>query len=292
MDKRVQAIGAAVLGSAMAFGTLAQAQMGQNAAEVTGEVLRHKEVTVRGEDRNNLVVLVKPAEGPARVVDLGPADRIGDRELQNQQLNAQGRIVRIGDRAVLLADRFELAGERIDVQRPEHAAQAQRTLTGTVIAQKEVARPEGGTNLVARVETDGQPVIVDLGPADQARQMVTEGGNIEVVGKPGLVSDRLVLFADQVSADGQVAQIDRPDAALAGMAEADFSELDTSGDRQLSREEAQAFDPLARNFEQADQNENDAISESEFSAFIEQRPEQQQQRQRQQQETGTGNDNN
>ena len=93
------------------------------------------------------------------------------------------------------------------------AAQVQ----GKVLQSKEVkVKTRQGEQVTAHevilLETQaGNRVIVDLGPTDQLQGIqVDQGKQISIVGQPGRVADRGVLFAERVQAGDQTAQIQRP----------------------------------------------------------------------------------
>lgn len=87
-------------------------------------------------------------------------------------------------------------------------------LSGTIRDLQEVslARFEQ-THQVARVaDAGGRTAKVDLGPADQLGPLsLAQGDRIDVVGHRGMINDRPVLMAVEVSKEGQSAKVTRPD---------------------------------------------------------------------------------
>lgn len=204
------------------------------AAQVFGEVTRHKQVQVEGEDRSNLVVMVSPPQGPPVGVDLGRAEALPSRDLQGRQLRATGEFVRIGDRAVLMAEVLELDGQPQPIARTPSEEQAiaqlaesqqqvgprqrERQISGRVTRTKEVAIPGADRrNRVATVQTDGgEKVIVDLGPADRIRADEIQGQPIDVQGRVARIGDRLIIVADRYgTGTDRMVTVDRPGTPLA-----------------------------------------------------------------------------
>ena len=86
-------------------------------------------------------------------------------------------------------------------------------LSGTIQAMTEVALFSfDQPHKVARVANDeGRSAKVDLGPADQLDELgLAEGDAIEVVGHRGMINDRPVLMAVEVTKDERSARLDRP----------------------------------------------------------------------------------
>lgn len=88
----------------------------------------------------------------------------------------------------------------------------ERQVSGTVERMKRVRVRDAQPNLVVLLRTDqGSPVLVDLGPHQDLEAIaVVKGSQIAVRGFPARVSDRPVLFAGTVTADGQEIAVQRP----------------------------------------------------------------------------------
>lgn len=268
---------AALLGIG-SMGAVAAAGEPPGDQQVTGEILKEKEVKAPG-GQSHRVVMIDAGKGRRIVVDLGPSNRF-EGPLTGQRLQAAGKVVRVGDRGVLMAERLSVAGRDLQVQRPQRekgagpeATSRERVVSGVVGRQKEVQRPDGtGNNLVISLQPTegGEPVIIDLGDARAISGMIREGDDLEATGSPVRVGDRLVLFADKIRAREQVAEVTRPGAGTPEPAgRVYFSELDENGDGQLTRQEASTHAPLAAQFEEIDEDNDRAISRAEFSAFME-----------------------
>ena len=89
-----------------------------------GTVANTKQVQVKGSDRTHTVLLVESAQGPSYVVDLGPSEQTAQATIESgATVGAKGKMVRIGDRLVLMADEATIGDQAIKLQRQEKRAQ-------------------------------------------------------------------------------------------------------------------------------------------------------------------------
>ena len=98
-------------------------QQSKQQKQVSGTVVRSENVQIQDQGRDteqqNRVILLQTQDGQHLVIDLGPEEYLQHvRLLPGTHLKAQGRIVRMGDRAVLLAQQIETQGQSLRVQRP------------------------------------------------------------------------------------------------------------------------------------------------------------------------------
>jgi len=93
-------------------------------------------------------------------------------------------------------------------------------VAGTVVRDKTVeVRGQDIEHQVVLLQTEADDyVIADLGPVENLQEMdVQQGRQLTLAGILGRVSDRPVIFANQVSADGKTIEIDRPELARPGI---------------------------------------------------------------------------
>jgi hypothetical protein len=106
----------------------AQSQAGQQIdwsqrRQVKGEVVREKEVKLQYTGKTIKAVLLKTENNRQVVVDLGPTEQLQDAKIESgTQFEAQGQIVRVGDRLVLLADQVSIGGETMKIDRAQQKA--------------------------------------------------------------------------------------------------------------------------------------------------------------------------
>jgi hypothetical protein len=92
---------------------------------VKGDVVKEKEVKLQDTGNTVTAVLLKTESNRYVVVDLGPTEQLRDAKIESgTQLEAQGQIVRIGDRLVLLADQVTIGGETMKIDRAQQKAGA------------------------------------------------------------------------------------------------------------------------------------------------------------------------
>lgn len=99
--------------------------------QVSGTILSMKTVGIRGSDVQNRVALIRTNKGNKRlVVDLGPEQELkGLNTGKGQRISVQGRVVRVGDRQLLVAERVRQNDQTRQLQRTAQmrASQAQRS---------------------------------------------------------------------------------------------------------------------------------------------------------------------
>jgi hypothetical protein len=128
-------LGGALAGSLLASGITAEAkdkerkQRKENAEQtqqrltkqrqVSGTIIDTKTVEIRGADSENMIALIKTKRGNQRlVVDLGPTAQLTDLDIDNgEQIAAQGVVVTMGDRNLLVANQVKAEGRTLEINR-------------------------------------------------------------------------------------------------------------------------------------------------------------------------------
>jgi len=188
-------------------------------AKVTGAVIDTKTVSVRGGPMRHLVARVQSDRGNLVYVDLGPAQRAEELALRHgQDVTLYGRLGRVEDSAVLLADRVQ-ANDRIMVLRGgQHAAAAagdiaalppgdyrQIRARGNLIRLRDATTRAGDTNQIAVLDTRRGRLYVDLGSKkDLSGIDFQPGQQLEVRGRLARVGDRPILIAREFQMGGDV----------------------------------------------------------------------------------------
>lgn len=102
-------------------------ERGSQWRQISGTIKKTKEVEVRGQDQDHLVVQLQRSRGGKAIVDLGNAEKLEDLDLQKgDRLTAWGRTVNIGDKRVFMAHKIEANNERIDIERRQTDARSMR----------------------------------------------------------------------------------------------------------------------------------------------------------------------
>lgn len=201
-------------------------------SEAAGRVILTKKVGLRNQPIEHLVVVLKNNEGKKAFADLGPVKQLKDAKVRRgDRLDVMGRLVRIGDHTVLMADRIEKNGQSRAINRRQGEGRQRRqvgfrgnrsgqreqdqnvTGRGRIVRTKKVGlRGKPVEHLVVLLKTDRRenPRIVDLGPVKNLQQeKLKTGDQIEVVGEVVSMGDKQILMARQLEADGHKVQIDR-----------------------------------------------------------------------------------
>lgn len=163
--------------------------------QLSGTVQNTKTVQTRGGKR--LVVQLKTSGGQTAVVDLGRAKSLQTQPEKGSQLQASGKMIKVGDKQVLLATRANFGGQDHNISR-----QGQE-YTGTVTSTRR-AKVRGQEHLIAELKTQqGRKFLADLGPASDVASKVSDGAKLTVTGVPVELKDRRVLVARAIEKDGQ-----------------------------------------------------------------------------------------
>lgn len=201
-----------------------QRAMKKQVKQVTGQVTKMKRVNIKGTDTQHQVVMLRTQQGGRVIADLGPAQNVSNLNIrQGTQLSVRGKVGRVSDRPVLFASQVRTDGRTVQISRPESRQQLAQTrgmpsgksrqITGQVMKQKEVniAGTDMSHKVVLLQTQKGQQVAVDLGPTDNLQNIdLQRGEQITVTGKPAKVSQKFVILAQQLKADGQTINIRRP----------------------------------------------------------------------------------
>jgi hypothetical protein len=156
---------------------------------VQGEIMAVKKGSVRGSEY--LVVHVQSSENATTAVDLGPADRVNVDPKVGDTISATGHMANIGDKQILVADRFELNSESVDVSR-----QGQPT-TGTIVETRTVAMRDEDHMLVV-LEVDGRHHLIDVGPKANLEVELTPKSQLTVFGVPVEIRGTQMLMASEL----------------------------------------------------------------------------------------------
>ena len=95
-------------------------QHGKQWKHISGTIKKTKQVELRGQDQDNLIVQLQTNRGDKTIVDLGNAEHIEDLDLQKgDRLTAWGRTVNIGDKRVFMAHEIQANDETVEIDRKQ-----------------------------------------------------------------------------------------------------------------------------------------------------------------------------
>ena len=171
--------------------------------QVSGAIASTKRVSVR--DTQHLIATVEQENGRRIVVDLGPANKLNNIDLQQgDRLSARGPAILVGDKRIMLAQQVQVNGQPAQIQR------SGRQLNGTVVRVQNPSVSGEKHRLVTLETSDGRNLLVDLGPTRNLQDLeIKEGDEITVSGPMVRVQDRRVVMARQVTTDEGRHQINR-----------------------------------------------------------------------------------
>lgn len=97
-----------------------------------GTVIRSKNVEVRGADTQNRVVLLQAQDGTRYTVDLGPTQNLSGVSLkEGASLEVEGRVGRIADREIVVAETVKANGKSMNIQRQTGTGQQNQERQGS-----------------------------------------------------------------------------------------------------------------------------------------------------------------
>ncbi len=88
--------------------------------QVSGQVIREKNVKISGTDRQNKVVMLKTEKGNQIIADLGPVNDLKNVAVRTgEQLQVKGNLARISDQLILVANQVGTDGNMTKINRPQ-----------------------------------------------------------------------------------------------------------------------------------------------------------------------------
>lgn len=173
---------------------------------VRGTIRRIKQVSLP--DAKHHVVQISAGRGNTVVADLGSADQNLDLKL-GERVQLKGVATRSGNRRVLLATELTQNGDTTQLDRSRGRFEGEITSTRRVNVR-------GQEHLLAIVESNGRRRAVDLGPSRSLQKFdLNVGDRITVSGPPVKANDRVIVFAQQISQNGERRRINRGSQQMA-----------------------------------------------------------------------------
>jgi hypothetical protein len=198
---------------------------------LAGQVLRTKQVDLRGTNEKVLVALVDAGDGQRQIVDLGPTLNYKAAPVYTgDQIAVRGPRVALGKANVLVATEATIGSNAVAIKRVAPAAATTTVVTaaaapsGYVVGEK-IFKVDGriehlrrarllGSNvehIIAEVVTrNARAVVVDLGPpAAIWKADIKQGEWITIQGQQMDVNNRPVFLALEINKNGVPYLIDR-----------------------------------------------------------------------------------
>jgi hypothetical protein len=170
---------------------------------VSGTVTRSKQT--RTPDAMHTVISVKSdSQADEMFVDVGATTDSNSHSIHvGDKVTAEGPVVDIGDKQLMLADKVRVNDEELNINRP------QRSWEGVIVDSRDIdLRNE--SNLMAIVYTsNNERVLVDLGAKDNFKFDLQPNDEIVVSGVPMKIKGRQVVMAHDVQLGEQKIQIVR-----------------------------------------------------------------------------------
>jgi len=193
---------------------------------LAGQVIRTKQVDVRGSTEKFLVALLDTGDGQRQIVELGPTANFKLTPIHTgDQIAVRGPRAMLGNLNVLLATQVNVSGELVAIKRVAPAAVAVAAVAAGYPVTDKIIKVDGriehlrtsrllGTrmeHLIAEVVTrNARAIVVDLGPPSALwRADIRQGEWITIQGQQMNVNNRPVLLALEINKNGIPHLIDR-----------------------------------------------------------------------------------
>jgi len=194
---------------------------------VAGQIIRTKQLDLRGTTGKILVALIDTGDGRRQIVDLGPTVAFKETPVYTgDQIAVRGLQATLGKLDVVLAMQANLSGAEVFIKRaaPTAVVAAVAVPTGYPVTEQVLklegrvehlrnSRLRGSTaeHLIAEMVTrGGRGVIVDMGPPSQLwRADIKQGEWMTIRGQEMNVNNRPVLLALEINKNGIPHLIDR-----------------------------------------------------------------------------------
>ncbi|MBD65960.1 MAG: hypothetical protein CME62_12185 [Halobacteriovoraceae bacterium] len=114
-----------------------KAQMAKKIRSVSGEITQMKKVRLPGENLANMVVKIKTKKaGKDLIVDIGNAEAFATKNLgQSTRIMAEGRLAKVGNHEILVANHVHIAGEHIEIDRSKEMQRFKEQSAATTEAE-------------------------------------------------------------------------------------------------------------------------------------------------------------
>lgn len=201
--------------------------------QISGRIIRTKQVEARGDDRKVLVALVEGRDGRRQIVDFGFTKQLNLNLRSGDGVGVVGKLTRTGDYSVLRATKVRTHDDTVTIRRTSgeraqrgnlqslardlsgdmrsrgyQVSQDSRRVQGTVAGRRTVQlRNSDQRNQIVRVRgSQGDYHVVDLGPIERLDANLREGQRITVVGRTANLERGAVLLASRFSVGGDEMQ--------------------------------------------------------------------------------------
>ena len=201
--------------------------------QLSGRILRTKQVEARGDDRKVLVALVEGRDGRRQIVDFGFTKQLNLNLRSGDGVGVVGKLTRTGDYSVLRATKVRTQDDTVTIRRTSgeraqrgnlqslapgrsgnmrssgyQMSQESRRVQGTIAGRRKVQlRNSDQQNQIVRVRgSQGDYHVVDLGPVERLDASLREGQRITVVGRTANLERGAVLLASRFSVGGDEMQ--------------------------------------------------------------------------------------
>jgi hypothetical protein len=189
-------------------------------ASIAGQVLRTKQVDIRGTDTKVLVALLDTGNDRRQIVDLGPTANFRTSPVYTgDQIAVRGHRVMLGNANVLLATEVRVSGDLVTIFREGTSRAAGYFVMEPIvridgrIENLKNARLRGSRSdhLVGEiVNRNGGAMIVDFGPPTAIWRADLKAGDwITIQGQQMQVNERPVILASEINKNGAPLRIER-----------------------------------------------------------------------------------
>ncbi len=181
------------------------ARQNQRQDVVEGNIVEARTVKIANSGQQHVIAKVKNQYGTAKI-DLGPQQNLSSISMQQgDHIKVSGVEGSINDNFILLADRLQVNGQRVEINRQD--AKPLKKFEATVLNTRTVSKGQQN-NLMARLELqNGTRTIANFGPKAQLPQ-ISQGQQIQLLARVTEIDGKKALIADRLRTQGETYRID------------------------------------------------------------------------------------
>ena len=181
------------------------ARQNQRRDLLEGNIIETRTAQIANTGKKHVIAKVRNQNGTA-TIDLGPQQNLTNISMQHgDHIKVSGVEGTINDNFILLADRLQVNGQRVAINRQD--TKPLKKFKATVLDTRTVSKGQT-SNLMARLELqNGTRTIANFGPVQQLPQ-ISQGQQVQLLARVTEINGKQALIADRLRTKDKTYQID------------------------------------------------------------------------------------
>ena len=181
------------------------ARQNQRQDLLEGNIIETRTAQIANTGEKHVIAKVKNQNGTA-TIDLGPQQNLTNVSMQQgDHIKVSGVEGTINDNFILLADRLQVNGQRVTINRQD--SKPVKKFQAKVLDTRTVSKGQR-SNLMARLELqNGTRTIANFGPIKQLPQ-ISQGQQVQLLARVTEINGKQALIADRLRTNDKTYQID------------------------------------------------------------------------------------